>query len=62
VAYIRSNEDWYRSMGISPFEVKVQDELDRRGVDYGVCNPIKAKRAAEVEEEIRRELTNEQQH
>jgi hypothetical protein len=56
MGYIRSNEDWYRSMGYSDKEIKVQKELERRGVDYGYCNPRKVKRAAEVEAEVRREL------
>ena len=62
MGYIRSNEDWDRAMGISPHEARVQAALDKRGVDYGVCNPIKAKFAAGVEEEIRRELKNGQRH
>jgi len=56
MAYVRSNEDWYRSQGYSTREARVQVEMDRRGVDYGVCNPIKAKIAAEEEAELRREL------
>ena len=56
MAYIRSNGDWDRAMGISPHESKVQEELKRRGVDYGVCNPRKAKLAAEIEAEVRRAL------
>jgi hypothetical protein len=36
----------------------VQAELERRGVDYGVCNPIKAKRAAEIEKQVRKEMEN----
>ena len=46
-------------MGISPHESKVQAEMERRGVDYGVCNPIKAKRAAEVERQVREELRDD---
>ena len=56
MAYIRSNEDWYRSQGRSAHEARVQVELDRRGVDSGYCNPIKIKHAAEVEREVRYEL------
>lgn len=56
MAYIRSNEDWYAAMGYSAHEAKVQAELDKRGIDYGVCNPLKAKHAAKEEAEIRREL------
>ena len=56
MAYIRDNEDYYRSLGHSAKTAKVWAEMDRRGVDYGVCNPIKTKHAAEEEAEIRREL------
>jgi hypothetical protein len=59
MGYIRSNEDYYESLGFSPLEAKVQAEMDKRGVDYGVCNPIKAKLAAEEEAEIRNELKDD---
>lgn len=52
MGYIRSNEDYYKSLGFS----KIQVELDKRNIDYGFCNPIKAKLAAEEEEEIRENL------
>lgn len=59
MGYIRSNEDYYESLGFSPLEAKVQVEMDKRGVDYGVCNSIKAKLAAEEEGEIRGNFQNE---
>lgn len=59
MGYIRSNEDYYESLGYSPLEAKVQAEMDKRGVDYGVCNPVKAKMAAEEEAEIRANLQRE---
>lgn len=54
--YIRSDEDYYASLGMSEKESRVQVRLDREGVDYGVCNPRKAREAAEREAEIRREV------
>jgi hypothetical protein len=59
MAYIRSNEDYDRSIGLSAKESRVQSEMNRRRVDYGVCNPIKAKIAAEEEDEIRAEIERE---
>ncbi len=56
MGYIRSNEDYYQSLGYSPKEAKIQAELDKRKIDYGYCNPIKAKLAAEEEEEVRRNV------
>jgi hypothetical protein len=56
MGYIRSDEDYYISLGMSPKKAAVQAELDRRGVDYGYCNPIKAKLAAEVEAEVEAQL------
>lgn len=56
MGYIRSNEDYYNSLGFSPLEAKVQVEMDKRSVDIGYCNPIKAKLAAEEEAEIRANL------
>lgn len=52
---IRTNEDWDQAMGISSIESKIQKRLEAEGIDYGYCNPIKAKRASELEEEIRAE-------
>ena len=59
MGYIRSNEDYYRHQGLSEKEVKVQIALDKARLDYGTCNPLKAKRAAEAEEEIRRKVESE---
>ena len=59
MGYIRDNEDYYVSLGYSPSEAKVQASLDEAGVDYGFCNPIKAKNAAEEEDEIRNKLKEE---
>ena len=58
MGYIRSNEDYYESLGYSPEEAEVQAEMDRRGVDHGFCNPIKSKLADEEEEDVRQELDN----
>lgn len=54
--YIRTNEDYYESLGMSPIEAVVQAELDRRGLDSGYCNPIKEKIMQEEAEEIKRKL------
>jgi hypothetical protein len=56
MGYIRDNEDYYRLVGHSPTEAKVQAEADLRYGDDGVCNPRKIKERAEVEREIRREI------
>jgi hypothetical protein len=56
MGYIRSNEEYYESLGYSSKEAKVRVELDKHHIDYGVCNPIKAKLAAEEEDKIRRSL------
>lgn len=53
MGYIRDNEDYYVSLGYSPSEAKKQVEKDKRtqNIDYGYCNPIKAKLASEEEED-----------
>lgn len=56
MGYIRSNEDYYASLGYSPKEAAIQVEIEKAGIDYGVCNPRKAKEAAEQEAEIRAKL------
>lgn len=53
MGYIRSNEDYYESLGCSPTEARVQVAIDKKGVDYGYCNPRKAKEAAKEEAAIR---------
>lgn len=58
MAYIRDNEDYYVSQGMSPSEARIQDAVDRANIDYGYCNPIKAKLASEDEEEIRKNAGN----
>jgi len=62
MAYIRSNEDYYASLGMSSTEAAVQAELDRHGVDYGYCNSRKAKEAAEIEAEIRSRFDKKERH
>ncbi len=59
MGYIRSNEDYYRSLGMGDKEIKVQMALDKAKIDYGYCNPIKAKLAHEEEQEIRKRIENE---
>jgi hypothetical protein len=53
MGYIRDNEDYYVSMGYSPDRAREQCAIDDANIDYGYCNPIKAKQAAEDEQEIR---------
>ena len=58
MGYIRSNEDYYISEGMSPDNAKLQVEMDRLGansIDYGYCNPRKAKIAQEDEDALREE-------
>jgi hypothetical protein len=56
MGYIRTNEDYYASLGMSPERAALEVELDKARIDYGVCNPRKAKLAAEQEAEIRARL------
>lgn len=56
MAYIKSDEDYNQSLGISPKEAKIQKELDRRNIDYGYCNPRKARWAQKIEDEIRKQF------
>lgn len=53
MGYIRSDEDYYASLGMGVREARVQVAIDKAGIDYGYCNPRKAKEAAELEAEIR---------
>jgi len=55
MAYIRTNEDYDRSLGIDPTMAKdsALRELRAARADPGYCNPFKAKRLAEAEEEAR---------
>jgi hypothetical protein len=50
-----TREDYIED-GVDEETAEVWAEMDRRGVDYGVCNPIKAKFAAEEEDEIRAKI------
>jgi hypothetical protein len=56
MGYIRTNEDYYISCGYSPREAEIKSKMDEQGVDYGYCNPMKAKIADEQEKKIRQEL------
>ncbi len=56
MGYIRSNEEYYESLGYSVKEAEIQAELDRHNIDYGFCNPRKAKEVAEQEVEIRKDI------
>lgn len=55
MGYIRSNEDYYESLGYSSKEARVQAALDSANIDYGYCNPRKAKAAWEAEAAIRKD-------
>jgi hypothetical protein len=56
MAYIRTNEDYDRAMGIMPSdeERRALEELRSAEADPGYCNPRKAKRLYEAEAEVRR--------
>lgn len=56
MAYIRSNDDYDRAMGVDPDAARAaaRRELRSASDDPGFCNPIKARRLAEAEEECRR--------
>jgi hypothetical protein len=60
MGYIRSNSDYYISCGRSSKEASIQDAIDKRGLDHGFCNPIKAKIADEEEKEIREEFRDKE--
>jgi hypothetical protein len=56
MGYIRSNEDYYESMGYSPCEARIQARMFEMGaddIDYGFCNRRKAREAEEEERSIR---------
>lgn len=59
MGYIRSNEDYYVSTGMTPRQAKIQVELDKRGIDSGFCNPRKIKEEAEAIADIEAELDSE---
>lgn len=58
MSYIRSNEDYFESLGMSPAEARREARIFDSGaldhIDHGYCNPRKAKQAAEEEAEIRK--------
>lgn len=56
MGYIRSNEDYYASMGYSHDRAREQCAIDDANIDYGYCNPIKAKQAYEDEQEIKKRV------
>jgi hypothetical protein len=53
MAYIRSDEDYYRSLGIDPKAALARAKRDLANSDEGYCNPIKAKFYAEAEETVK---------
>ena len=63
MGYIRSNPDWYENQGMSPSEAERQVKKDKmtESIDYGFCNPIKAKFASEEEDEIERSISGKKQ-
>ena len=60
MGYIRSNEDWYISQGMSPKEAHIQEAIDEAHLDYGYCDPRKAKDSAEDEQVIRDSFRSKQ--
>ncbi|MGD9725929.1 MAG: hypothetical protein AB7L09_03255 [Nitrospira sp.] len=61
MGYIRDNEDYYVSIGYSAERARIQAAIDERNIDYGVCNPIKAKLAAEEEADVIKEIEEKKQ-
>ena len=61
MGYIRSNEDYFRSIGYSAEEARVEAAAVDRGIDIdeGYCNPIKLKAAEDIRSVIRDELASE---
>jgi hypothetical protein len=59
MGYIRNNEDAFIDEGYSPEEAEIQARIYEANIDYGYCNPIKAKLAHEQEEEIREQVRRE---
>jgi len=59
MGYIRNNEDYYVSQGFSPKQASIQTKIDNCHIDYGFCNPNKAKEAAKVEKEIKEKEGNQ---
>jgi hypothetical protein len=61
MAYIRSDEDYYISLGMNPTEARIQVEAERRcGHDGGYCNPRKISELNEAIAEVRQELANDE--
>jgi len=52
MGYIRSNEDYYCSLGYHPTEAQIQVKLDKENLNPGFCNPIKNRLIDEIEKEI----------
>jgi len=61
MGYIRDNVDAFIDEGYSPEEAEVQARLLEEDIDYGFCNPIKAKLAHEDEQRIRDEVKQERE-
>lgn len=60
MGYIRTDEDYYESLGMSPKEAAAQAEAERRcGHSGGYCNPRKATEFADTVEEVRKEQEDE---
>lgn len=57
MGYIRDDEDYYISLGYSSEKAAIMAATDH--LDYGYCNPIKAKLADEEEKEIIKKLKEE---
>jgi hypothetical protein len=56
MGYIRTNEEYYIDVGHSPQRAAEKVEIDKAKIDYGWCNPIKAKIAHEEEQAIRKKI------
>lgn len=54
MSYIRSDEDYYINCGMCPANAKRQVLKDKLmgNIDPGFCNPRKAKKYAEKEDEV----------
>jgi hypothetical protein len=52
MAYIRTNDDYDRSLGIDPDRRRAQLRREIDNYDVGFCNPRKAKELAELEGEL----------
>ncbi len=60
MGYIRTNEDYYRSLGYSPEAARIEGALADAGIDTdeGVCNPIKLKNAEDQRQEMAEKIGN----